>query len=80
LLLRASRNFSLFLLCGGIYFWNVKKDEEYMGVTHAPAQEEQGTHTITKQYKVQNTTAAPKKAKSKQQSTAGSFNIYSLNA
>jgi hypothetical protein len=29
---------------------------------------------------VQNTTAAPKKAKSKQQSTAGSFNIYSLNA
>jgi hypothetical protein len=51
-----------------------------LAVTHAPAQEEQGTHTITKQYKVQNTTAAPKKGKSKQQSTAGSFNVYSLNA
>jgi hypothetical protein len=34
--------------------------------THTPAQEKQGTHTITKQYKVQNTTAAPKKEKSKQ--------------
>jgi hypothetical protein len=36
--------------------------------THArtPAREKQGTHTITKQYKVQNTTAAPKKEKSKQ--------------
>jgi hypothetical protein len=35
-------------------------------VTHIPAQEKQGTHTITKQYKVQNTTAAPKEEKSKQ--------------
>jgi hypothetical protein len=28
-----------------------------------PAREKQGTHTITKQYNVQNTTAAPKKEK-----------------
>jgi hypothetical protein len=34
--------------------------------THTPAQEKQVTHTITKQYKVQNTTAAPEKEKSKQ--------------
>jgi hypothetical protein len=33
---------------------------------YTPAQEKQGTHTITKQYKVQNTTAAPAKEKSKQ--------------
>jgi hypothetical protein len=39
------------------------------GVPVSPAQEKQqkqGTHTIRKQYKVQNTTAAPKKEKSKQ--------------
>jgi hypothetical protein len=48
-------------------------------VPHAPAQEEQGTHTITKQYKVQNTTAAlekKEKANSKVQQVPSTYTAW----